>query len=603
MKNILPILIIFSSLLNVSAQANLIQNTAARTVLSLDGQWDAIVDVFDRGFNNSALLRDSSGFFTDDKAVPYGTNPKSTRNSELVEYSFDEAQKIKVPGDWNSQDDKLFFYEGAVWYRKVFNYAPQKEKRTFLYFGAANYEAHIYLNGKRLGQHIGGFTPFEFETTGLLKEGENRVYVYVNNRRKVDGVPTLKFDWWNYGGLIRSVSLLETPQTFIQDYFIQLEKGKKNVIGGWIKMNGVSKNTTVNVDIPEINIHQKFITNDSGYAFISIAAPNLNLWSPENPKLYPIKLSTTDDATEDKIGFRTIETRGTEILLNGKSVFLKGVCIHEEAPYRSGRCNNSDDAKTLLNWAKEMGCNYVRLAHYPHNEAMVREAEKLGIMVWSEIPTYWSIQFENPEVYQNALNQLTENITRDKNRASVIIWSIANETPESEIRNNFLKNLAAAVRSMDNTRLVSAALFAKRKDNEFSIVDPLAEALDIMSCNEYNGWYSNTAENCDLITWTSKYQKPLIMSEFGGEAVAGLHGKSTEIWTEEYVNRVYQHQTIMFDKIPFLRGTSPWILMDFRSPLRLRPNKQDYYNRKGLISDKGIKKLPFYTMQKWYQSK
>ena len=184
MKNILPILIIFLSLFNVSAQANLIQNIAPRTVLNLDGQWDAIVDIFDKGFNSGSQIRDSSGFFKDDKSVPYGTNPKSTRNSELVEYSFDEAQKIKVPGDWNSQDDKLFFYEGAIWYRKVFNYSPQKDKRTFLYFDAANYEAHVYLNGKRLGQHVGGFTPFQFETTGLLKEGENRVYVYVKTEGK-----------------------------------------------------------------------------------------------------------------------------------------------------------------------------------------------------------------------------------------------------------------------------------------------------------------------------------------------------------------------------------------------------------------------------------
>ena len=136
-----------------------------------------------------------------------------------------------------------------------------------------------------------------------------------------------------------------------------------------------------------------------------------------------------------------------------------------------------------------------------------------------------------------------------------------------------------------------------------AIDDPLGEVLDVMSCNEYIGWYSNAAEDCGKTTWTSKYNKPLIMSEFGGEAVAGLHGKADEIWTEEYMDRIYKNQTAMLDKIPFLRGASPWILMDFRSPLRLRPTKQDYYNRKGVISDKGIKKLAFYTMQAWYQRK
>ena len=603
MKKIISLIIAFLSVFNLSAQADLVQNASARTVLSLDGQWDAIVDMYERGFSRRMTTMDSMGYFMDDKPRPYGSDPKSTRNTDLVEYDFETAPKLKVPSDWNSQDDKLFFYEGAVWYRKVFNYTPKANVRTYLYFGAANYESVVYLNGKRLGQHIGGFTPFQFDVTGQLKEGENRVNVYVNNRRKADGVPTLKFDWWNYGGLTRSVSVIETPQTFIQDYFVQLEKGKNNVIGGWIKLKNAAKNTPLSIDIPELNIKEKLVSNDTGFAFISIKTKNLSLWSPENPKLYTVKISTADDKIEDEIGFRTIETRGLDILLNGKPIFLKGISIHEEAPYRSGRCNNVDDAKILLGWAKEMGCNYVRLAHYPHNEAMVREAEKMGLMVWSEVPTYWFLQFENPSVYQNALNQITENITRDKNRAAVIIWSIANETPETETRFTFLKNLATAVRSMDNTRLVSAALLAKSKNNVFAIDDPLGEVLDVMSCNEYIGWYNNAAEDCGLMTWTSKHQKPLIMSEFGGEAVAGLHGKPTEIWTEEYMDRIYKNQVAMLDKIPFLRGASPWILMDFRSPLRLRPTKQDYYNRKGVVSDKGIKKLAFYTMQKWYQGK
>ncbi len=603
MKKITCFLITFFSFSNLFAQTDLLQNAAARKVLSLDGQWDAIVDMYERGFNRRMTTVDSAGYFMDDKSRPYGSDPKSSRNTDLVEYDFDTAPKLKVPGDWNSQDDKLFFYEGAIWYRKIFNYSPKPDKRQFLYFEAANYESIVYLNGKKLGQHIGGFTPFQFEVTDFLKEGENRVNVYVNNRRKADGVPTLKFDWWNYGGLTRSVSILETPKSYIKDYFLQLEKGKNDLIKGWIKIGRTTKNIPLSIEIPALNIKENLQTNDAGYVEVSIKAKNLTLWSPQNPFLYNVKINIEDDKIEDQIGFRSIETKGKDILLNGQPIFLKGISIHEEAPYRSGRCNNIDDAKTLLSWAKEMGCNYVRLAHYPHNEVMVREAEKMGLMVWSEVPTYWFLQFENPAVYQNALNQITENISRDKNRASVIIWSIANETPETEPRFNFLKKLATAVRTMDNTRLVSAALLAKGKNGIYTIDDPLGEILDVMSCNEYIGWYNNAAEDCLNTTWTTIYQKPLIMSEFGGEAVAGLHGKSSEIWTEEYMDRIYKNQVLMLDKIPFLRGASPWILMDFRSPLRLRPTKQDYYNRKGVISDKGIKKLAFFTMQKWYQSK
>ena len=134
-----------------------------------------------------------------------------------------------------------------------------------------------------------------------------------------------------------------------------------------------------------------------------------------------------------------MKRRGTDILLNGRPIFLRGICIHEEAPLRGGRAYSREDALTLLGWAKELGANFVRLAHYPHNEFMVREADRMGIMVWSEIPVYWTIQWENPATLENARNQLKEMIARDKNRAAVVIWSVANETPLSDARFRFSK--------------------------------------------------------------------------------------------------------------------------------------------------------------------
>ena len=374
-----------------------------------------------------------------------------------------------------------------------------------------------------------------------------------------------------------------------------------------MKIDGVQKQQSVTLEIPEIGVKQIVQTDTSGYAPLSISSKKIQLWSPDNPKLYAVKLTTATDTVSDKIGFRTIETRGNEILLNGKPIFLKGVSIHEEAPFRAGRCYSEADAYTLLNWAKEMGCNYVRLAHYPHNETMTRLADQLGLMVWSEIPVYWAVKFEKPEVYALAETQVVENISRDKNRASIIIWSMANETPETEPRLDFLKKLLVKTRSEDPTRLTAAALFSKASKGLQHIEDPLGEFVDVMGCNEYIGWYTLPAELAPTINWTSKFNKPLIMSEFGGEAVAGLHGKPNEIWTEKYQNRIYENQVKMLDKmldkILFLRGTSPWILVDFRSPLRMLPVKQNTFNRKGLISDKGLKKQAFFTMKKWYESK
>lgn len=235
--------------------------------------------------------------------------------------------------------------------------------------------------------------------------------------------------------------------------------------------------------------------------------------------------------------------------MNGNPVFLKGISIHEEAPFRSGRICSEEEDLTLLNWAKELGCNYVRLAHYPHNEKMVRLAEKMGLMVWSEIPVYWTIQWENKDTYQNAHNQLMEMIERDQNRAAVIIWSIANETPHGEARDRFLSNLAKAAREKDNSRLLSMAM--ERSDKSatvLSIQDKMSEYVDIISCNQYLGWYDGLNEKIDRVRWEVDYEKPLIFSEMGGGAVAGYHGDKTQIWTEEYQEELYRKTLKMIDE-------------------------------------------------------
>ena len=226
----------------------------------------------------------------------------------------------------------------------------------------------------------------------------------------------------------------------------------------------------------------------------------------------------------------------------------------------------------------------------------------MGIMVWSEIPVYWTIQWENPATLENARNQLSEMIARDKNRAAVVIWSVANETPLSDARLSFLKNLISHARSLDATRLLSAAMERHYLDATTQMIDdPLGEYLDVLGCNEYVGWYDGLPEKADRLEWKSKYQKPLVMSEFGGDALYGHHGDPLMRWTEEYQEDLYRHQLAMLKKIPFLRGTSPWILTDFRSPRRPLPGIQDYWNRKGLISHRGEKKKAFYVMQEWYR--
>lgn len=572
-------------------QTDLITNTEGRNTTSLNGQWQVIVDPYESGFYDYRYQPSNNGFFKN-------TKPKT--KSELIEYDFDSSGSLQVPGDWNTQTDQLFFYEGTVWYKKSFDYQRKPNTRLFVYFGAANYFADVYLNGQKIGQHEGGFTPFNFEVTNLVRDTGNFLIVKVDNKRRRDAVPTLMTDWWNYGGLTREVKLIETPATFINDYVVQLQKGSRDRIGGYVKLNGEKLSQRITLRIPEVGIDKSFATDARGLATIDFNA-DLKLWSPENPKLYEVLIEAETDQVRDQIGFRSIETRGTEILLNGRPIFLRGICIHEEAPLRGGRAYSREDAQMLLGWAKELGANFVRLAHYPHNEFMVREADRLGIMVWSEIPVYWTIQWENPATLENARNQLREMITRDRNRAAVVIWSVANETPLSDARLVFLKNLISYARSLDPSRLLSAAMERHYiNDTTQMIDDPLGEYLDVLGCNEYVGWYDGLPEKADRLEWRSKYQKPLVMSEFGGDALFGNHGDTLTRWTEEYQESIYQHQIGMLKKIPFLRGTSPWILMDFRSPRRPLPKIQDYWNRKGLVSNRGEKKKAFYVLQKWY---
>ena len=567
-------------------------NVEGRTTISLDGAWKTIVDPFEKGYYDYRRMPLKDGF---------GLDKDYKDKTELLEYNFSTDKSLSVPGDWNTQRPELYYYEGTVWYRKRFQYQLKADKRVFLHFGAVNYEAIVFLNGKEIGQHTGGFTAFNFEVTGLLKNGENSVVVKVDNKRKADGVPTLNSDWWNYGGITRQVTLIETQKTFVRDYYLQLKKDDQKTISGWVQLNGNQPTKSVTIEIPELKISQQLNTDAKGYASFEIKAKPI-CWTPENPKLYAVSFSVDDENMTDEIGFRTIETKGTQILLNGKQVFLRGICIHEEAAFRNGRAYSIEDDITLLQWAKDMGCNFVRLAHYPHNEQMVRQAERMGLLVWSELPVYWTIQWGNPETYKNAENQLTENITRDKNRANIIIWSIANETPHGDERLSFLSRLAAKVRELDPVRLVGAAMEKNElKPGLMTVNDELSKVMDVISFNQYVGWYDGLPEKCDRVNWTFSEQKPVIITEFGGDALYNLKGGTTERFTEDYQEDLYIRSVNMLKRIPGLAGTTPWILKDFRSPRRQLPGIQDDFNRKGLVSDKGEKKKAYFVMQKWYE--
>ena len=186
-----------------------IANILGRQTTSLNGTWNYIVDVQEEGYYDYRMNPMQNGFFID---------AKPQKPEDLIEYDFDKAETMQIPGDWNTQDLRLFFYEGTVWLKRSFEFHPEAGRRTLLYFGAVNYDAHVYVNGKKAGHHQGGFTPFNYDVTGLLKDGENQIIVKVDNKRHAEDVPTQIFDWWNYGGITRDVLLVSVAPTYVENY-------------------------------------------------------------------------------------------------------------------------------------------------------------------------------------------------------------------------------------------------------------------------------------------------------------------------------------------------------------------------------------------------
>ena len=577
----------------VAEEVPLLQNVLSRSTVSLNGSWHYIVDVQEEGYYDYRMKPTPWGFFQ---------NAKPQKPEDLIEYDFDKAPVMQVPGDWNTQDERLFFYEGTVWFKRAFQWHRNGNRRTLLYFGAVNYDTYVYVNGKLAGHHVGGFTPFNFDVTDMLREGDNFVVLKVDNKRHAEAVPTQIFDWWNYGGITRDVLLVDVEPVYIEDYNLQLASLEGRLLSFSVQLNKPLSGQQITLNIPELKIKKTLTTDAEGKAALSMKAKPI-LWSPVTPKLYQVDIQLGSESIRDEIGFRIIETRGKQILLNGNPIFLKGISIHEEKPNGGGRANSTADAHTLLSWAKELGCNYVRLAHYPHNEYAVREAERMGMLVWSEIPVYWTIAWTNADTYQNAERQLTDMIRRDHNRCNVIIWSIANETPHSDARDQFLSRLSQKARSLDATRLISMAMEVTAANHHKNrLQDNMNQYVDVISFNQYIGWYRDV-NDAPKMEWEIPYDKPVIISEFGGGAKYGLHGAKNQRWTEEFQENLYRENCAMLDKIDGLAGTTPWILKDFRSPRRVLNGIQDYYNRKGLFSDDGHKKKAFYVLKEWYQGK
>ncbi|AQR75200.1 glycoside hydrolase family 2 protein [Sphingomonas sp. LM7] len=572
---------------------------------SLDGAWHWSVDPYrdgKAGFHGGMPGESSRRWSDVVQADAMEKNPRA-----LYEFDMQRSAIVHLPGSWIGHAAEMRYYQGLVWYQRTFEATrPAPGTRTFLRFAAADYTADVYLNGKSVGTHSGGFTPFAFDVTALLRDGSNQITVGVDSARTDDDVPPPVTDWETYGGITRSVTLITVPETFVDDAWVRL--GRDGRIHADVRLDGrQAPNRALTVRIPALGLALSGITGADGRWTGSAPAPSaLKRWSPEAPTLYDVRVEAGTDVLHDRIGFRTIEARGTKILLNGKPIFLRGISMHEEELGRDPvRAITPAAARALLTEIRQgLNGNFVRLAHYPHSEVMTRMADELGLLVWSEVPVYWRVNWDNPQTLAAARAQLRENILRDRNRASIALWSVANETPVGDARNAFLRTLIADVRALDDSRLVTAALLSKREGKVMSIDDPLVADLDVMAINTYNGWYSqDPLADIPGFEWRSPADKPLIFSEFGADAQAGYHDAAADPhkFSEEFQAEYYRRTLAMAAKVPFLAGLSPWLLKDFRSPRRQHPVFQQGWNRKGLISETGTRKQAFYVLADEYR--
>lgn len=578
--------------------------TARTATQSLGGDWTYSKDLYRTG------LTDINGWVAKSRMQRFRdvdvAQAEARGGAEFFEYDLDRGPVMQLPGAWNAAAPELRYYDGLIWFQRRFDAPPASAAvRSFLRFEAVNYRAIVHLNGREVGRHEGGFTPFVVEVTQALRERGNRLVVGVDSRHDAQSIPGEITDWDLYGGITRPVSFIQTPATFIDDATLRLTDAGRLV--GEVQLDGpAAAGQPVRVHISALGLTLQARTDAQGMARLDAPAPAaLQRWSPESPTLYDVRFEAGADRLRERIGFRTIAVRGAEILLNGQPVFLRGVSLHEEE-FGDNPARRLDDAaaRRLLAEVKQgLHGNYVRLSHYPHSEAMLRAADEMGLLVWSEIPVYWTVDWDNPAVLDKAQRMQAETIYRDRNRAALILWSIGNETPVADNRTRFHAALAETVRALDPSRLVSAALLVAREGDTLRIADPLLAQLDVVAVNTYAGWYgSDTLDAVRRLRWDVPAAKPLLFSEFGADALAGFHDPDARRkFSEEYQADYYRATLAMAATVPTLRGLSPWVLKDFRSPRREHPVYQNGWNRKGLLSETGRRKLAFDVLAEHYR--
>ena len=497
---------------------------------------------------------------------------------------------ITVPGTWTNLPE-MKWYREKLWYIKRFPWCPDRT-RTFLRFDSVNYHARVWLNGNFLGEHEGGYTPFEFEVTAHIKEGENYLAV------KVDPIPgpdsTVPITGWTcHPGIIRSVTLYTTPSARLTNVHLATSLDDR-LENGLITLEAAFDGKTSSA--AELNWT---IRDPAGRQAASgglpvkgkslraeIALNGVQLWSPDTPLLYSVEIALNCAERQYtrslKIGFRRFEVRPDAFYLNNKKIFLRGAGLHAMYP-GLGHTIPEELYRRDYSLMKQAGMNAVRLVHYPHDSAALEIADEMGLLVWEEIPLYWQAKKEQERTRNSALQQLQELILRDRHHACVFAWGLGNEVPTRDAGSvEYFRRARELAKQLDPSRPVSFIDASSLPEAN----NPSLKYADFVAHNLYYGWYAPQVEDLKpaLDTLSKRYPRtPLLITEFGAGAVRGHHGGEQVPWTEEFQARVLKFNIECFKNHPNVGGCFIWCWADFEDPTRLENIFERGVNNKGIV--------------------
>ncbi|XP_043282204.1 beta-glucuronidase [Venturia canescens] len=589
------------------------RESESREVKTLDGLWDFVVS-------------------------PSGDSFKGHREfwyQEALSKS-PEVMQMPVPSSYNdvTTSRALRDHVGIVWYERTFFVPPSwADQRVFLYFGSVNYLAQVWLNGQFLTSHQIGHLPFEAEVTSRLIYGtKNRVTVAVDNRLTWTSIPqgnivknlndngttsllqTYTFDFFNYAGIHRPVLLYTKPRVYVEDITVKTSVFENvGVIEYSVRVGGAKENETASCSVVLRRNDDRPVVEEKNRNLTGvIRVPDAKLWwprgmHPEPAHLYTLEVSVTGsnssihDIYRLPIGIRSLHWTNTSVLINGKPIYLRGFGRHEDSPIRGRGLDLVTMTRDyeLLKW---VGANSYRTSHYPYSDEVLEMADRQGILIVDECPAV-DIENYSSELLTRHETALSELIRRDKNRPSVIMWSIANE-PRSQLTGTeeYFGSVASHTRNLDPTRPITAAL------SRGAYEDKAGQFLDVIGFNRYNSWYSNTG--ClDMIitnlvneatTWNKRHNKPVIMFEYGADTVAGMHELPSYVWSEDYQAEMFSRHFMAFDRLRqagFFIGEFIWNFADFRTA-------QTYTraggNKKGIFTRTREPKMAAYYVRKRY---